>query len=156
MFAGLMLIFILTMAPWDKITTGSSVGKVNGRGIDVRAYEAEVQRAIDARQRQSPDNLGLDDQQAIRNEVWDQFITAELLESEYRQRGVRVSDDEVVDAIRTTPLPDFFRSPEFQTKGQFDPAKYQKWLTSSVASSSCRNWSFSTETSSSGPSCSAP
>jgi hypothetical protein len=25
-FAGLMLIFVLTMAPWDKITTGTTVG----------------------------------------------------------------------------------------------------------------------------------
>jgi peptidyl-prolyl cis-trans isomerase D len=39
----------------------------------------------------------------------------------------------VVDALRTSPLPQFLREPEFQTKGQFDPAKYQKWLTSSVA-----------------------
>jgi peptidyl-prolyl cis-trans isomerase D len=132
-FAGLMLVFVLTMAPWDQITTGSSVGKVNGRGIDVRAYEGEVQRAIEARQRQSSEGLGLDEQQAVRNEVWDQFVTSELLQSEYRERGVRVTDDEVVDAIRTTPLPEFFRLPEFQTKGQFDPAKYQKWLTSSVA-----------------------
>ncbi len=133
MFAGLMLVFILTMAPWDKITTGTSVGEVNGRRIDVRAYEGEVQRAVEARQRQSSENLGLDDQQAVRNEVWDQFVTGELLESEYRRRGVRVNDDEVVDAIRTTPLPEFYRLPEFQSKGQFDPAKYQKWLTSSVA-----------------------
>jgi len=132
-FAVLMLIFILTMAPWDKITSGTTVGKVNGRSIDVRAYEAEVQRAIQARQRESSDNLGLDDQQAIRNEVWDQFVTAELLESQYRDRNVRVSDDEVVEALRTSPLPQFLREPEFQTKGQFDPAKYQKWLTSSVA-----------------------
>ena len=48
-FAVLMLIFILTMAPWDKITTGTTVGKVNGRPIDVRAYETEVQRTTEAR-----------------------------------------------------------------------------------------------------------
>jgi peptidyl-prolyl cis-trans isomerase D len=132
-FAGLMLIFVLTMAPWDKITTGTTVGQINGRRIDVRAYEGEVQRAVEARQRESSQNLGLDEQQAIRNEVWDQFVTAELLESESRHRGVRVSDDEIVDAIRTTPLPEFFRLPEFQTNGKFDLAKYQKWLSSSVA-----------------------
>jgi Parvulin-like peptidyl-prolyl isomerase len=132
-FAVLMLIFILTMAPWDKITTGTTVGKVNGRPIDVRAYETEVQRTTEARQRESSENVGLDDQQAIRNEVWDQFVTAELLQSQYRDRNVQVSDDEVVDALRTSPLPQFLREPEFQTKGQFDLAKYQKWLTSSVA-----------------------
>jgi peptidyl-prolyl cis-trans isomerase D len=132
-FAGLMLIFVLTMAPWDKMTSGTTVGQVNGRRIDVRAYEGEVQRAIEAKQREANENLGLDDQNAVRNAVWDQFVTSELLESEYRHRGVRVSDDEIVEAIRTTPLPEFFRLPEFQTNGKFDGAKYQRWLSSSVA-----------------------
>jgi len=132
-FAGLMLIFVLTMAPWDKISTSTSVGEVNGRRIDVRAYEGQVQQAIQARQRESSENLGLDDQDAVRNEVWDQFVTSELLESEYKNRRVRVGDDEIVEAIRTTPLPEFYRLPEFQTNGKFDVAKYQKWLSSSVA-----------------------
>jgi peptidyl-prolyl cis-trans isomerase D len=132
-FAGLMLIFVLTMAPWDKISTGRTVGEVNGRPIDVRAYEGQVQQAIQARQRESSENMGLDDQDAVRNDVWDQFITSELLESEYKHRRVRVSDDEIVEAIRTTPLPEFYRLPEFQTNGKFDVAKYQKWLNSSVA-----------------------
>jgi peptidyl-prolyl cis-trans isomerase D len=132
-FAGLMLIFVLTMAPWDKITTGTSVGKVNGRAIDARVYQRMVQQATEARQRQSSQSLGLDDYEAIRNDVWDQFVTAELLESEYNRRAIGVTDDEVVDAIRSAPLPDFFRLPEFQTDGKFDLAKYQKWLGSSVA-----------------------
>src|SRR6476661_8622578 len=132
-FAGLMLIFVLTMAPWDKISTGTTIGEVNGRPIDVRAYEGQVQQAIQARQRESSENMGLDDQDAVRNDVWDQFITSELLESEYKHRRVRVTDEEIVEAIRTTPLPEFYRLPEFQTNGKFDVAKYQKWLSSSVA-----------------------
>ena len=33
----------------------------------------------------------------------------------------------------TSPLPEFQKVPEFQTDSQFDLAKYQRWLTSSVA-----------------------
>jgi len=132
-FAVLMLIFVLTMAPWDKISTGTSVGKVNGRPIDARVYQREVQQVTEARQRQASQSLGLDDFESIRNDVWDQFVTNELLESEYQRRGIRVTDDEIVDAIRNSPLPDFFRLPEFQTDGKFDLGKYQKWLGSSVA-----------------------
>lgn len=132
-FAVLMFIFVLQSVDWGKLATGTSIGKVNGRAIDARMYQREVQQATETRQRQSSQSLGLDDYEAIRNDVWDQFVTAQLLESEYRRRGIGVSDDEVVDAIRTTPLPDFFRLPEFQTDGKFDPAKYQKWLGSSVA-----------------------
>ena len=132
-FAVLMLIFVLTMAPWDKISTGTSVGKVNGRPIDARVYQREVQQVTEARQRQASQSLGLDDFESIRNDVWDQFVTNELLESEYQRRGIRVTDEEIVDAIRNSPLPDFFRLPEFQTDGKFDLGKYQKWLGSSVA-----------------------
>src|SRR4029078_7703112 len=97
--------------------------EVNGRRIDVRAYEGQVQQAIQARQRESSENLGLDDQDAVRNEVWDQLVTSELLESEYKTRRVRVGDDEIVEAIRATPLPEFYRLSEVQNNGKIDVAK---------------------------------
>lgn len=132
-FVVLMLMFVLTSVDWGKLTTGTSIGKVNGRPIDARQYQREVQQATEVRQRQAPQSLGLDDYEAIRNDVWDQFVTNELLRSEYSRRGIRISDDEILDAIRTAPLQDFYRLPEFQTDGKFDPAKYQRWLGSSVA-----------------------
>lgn len=132
-FALLMLIFMLTSVDWGNLTSTNRVGSVNGESIDARVYETEVQRLIDARQRQSQASLGLDDYDAIRNEVWNEFVTEGLLRDEYARRSIQVSDDEIVEAIRNNPLPEFYRLPEFQTDSQFDLAKYQKWLGSSVA-----------------------
>ena len=115
------------------LLTQTSVGKINGRSIDARTYQNIVQQSIDARQRQSPGAMGLDDYQQIRDEVWDQIVQNSVLDAEYRRRGISVSEDEVVQAIRTSPLPEFQKVPEFQTDSQFDLAKYQRWLTSSVA-----------------------
>ncbi len=115
------------------LLTQTSVGKVNGRSIDAKTYQTIVQQSIDARQRQSPNAMGLDDYQQVRDEVWDQIVQNNVLDAEYRRRGIQVSDDEVVQAIRTSPLPDFQKIPEFQTDSQFDLGKYQRWLTSSVA-----------------------
>ena len=115
------------------LLTQTSVGKVNGHSIDAKTYQTIVQQSIDARQRQSPSAMGLDDYQQVRDEVWDQIVQSNVLDAEYRRRGIRVSDDEVVQAIRTSPLPDFQKIPEFQTDSQFDLGKYQRWLTSSVA-----------------------
>ena len=56
-----------------------------------------------------------------------------MLEAEYRRRGITVTEDEIVEAMRTSPPPDFQKIPEFQTDSQFDLGKYQRWLTSSVA-----------------------
>ncbi|HEX5386137.1 MAG TPA: peptidylprolyl isomerase [Gemmatimonadales bacterium] len=132
-FAGLMLIFMLTAVDWSKLTTGTSVGSVNGHAIDARVYSRAVQQATEQRQRQTQQSLGIDDDRAIRNDVWEKFITNDLLQSEYARRGIRVTNDEIFDAIRTQPLPEFYELPEFQTDSQFDMAKYQKWLSSSVA-----------------------
>jgi peptidyl-prolyl cis-trans isomerase D len=115
------------------LLTQTAVGKINGRSVDARTYQSIVQQAIDARQRQNPGAMGLEDYQRVRDEVWDQIVQNSVLDAEYRRRGIRVSDDEIVQAIRTSPLNDFRNVPEFQTDSQFDLGKYQRWLTSSVA-----------------------
>ncbi|HEY8259075.1 MAG TPA: peptidyl-prolyl cis-trans isomerase [Gemmatimonadales bacterium] len=115
------------------LLTRTSVGKINGQSIDARTYQSVVQQNIDARQRQSPGALGLEDYQQIRDEVWDQFVQSSVLEEEYRRRGITVTTDEIVQALRNSPPPDFQKIPEFQTDSQFDLAKYQRWLMSSVA-----------------------
>jgi peptidyl-prolyl cis-trans isomerase D len=132
-FALLMFVFVVTSVDWSSLGTSQSVGKVNGRSIDARTYQNIVQQSIDNRQRQSPGAMGLEDYEQVRDEVWDQIVQSSVLDTEYRRRGISVSDDEVVQAIRNSPLADFRNVPEFQTDSQFDLGKYQRWLTSSVA-----------------------
>jgi peptidyl-prolyl cis-trans isomerase D len=115
------------------LLTNTSVGKVNGQAIDARTYQTIVQQSIDARQQQTPGTLGLEDYKQVRDQVWDQIIQNSVLDAEYRRRGIRVSEDEIVQAIRNSPLAEFQNVPEFQTDSQFDLGKYQRWLTSSVA-----------------------
>ena len=115
------------------LLTQTDVGKINGRSIDARTYQTVVQQSIDARQRQSPGALGLEDYQQVRDQVWEQFVQNSVLDAEYQRRGITVSEDEVVEALRNSPPPEFREVPEFQTDSQFDMGKYQRWLTSSVA-----------------------
>jgi peptidyl-prolyl cis-trans isomerase D len=115
------------------LLTKTTVGKVNGRTIDLRTFQSVVQQNMDARQRQAPGGLGLEDMAQIRDEVWEQFVQNSVLDAEYQRRGITVSEDEIVEAMRNSPPPEFQKIPEFQTDSQFDPAKYQRWLTSSVA-----------------------
>ena len=140
----LMAVLALTFFAWLVVdlsgitgTTGlltkTTVGKVNGRNIDARTYQTVVQQNIDARQREAPGALGLEDYEQIRNEVWEQFVQNTVLEAEYHRRGITVTEDEIVEALRTSPPPEFQKIPEFQTDSQFDIAKYHRWLTSSVA-----------------------
>ena len=132
-FALLMLVFVVTSVDWTSLSSNQTIGKVNGQSIDARIYQTIVQQSINARQQQTPGNLGLEDYEQVRDQVWDQIVQNRVLEAEYRRRGITVTDDEVVQAIRNSPLAEFQNVPEFQTDSQFDLAKYQRWLTSSVA-----------------------
>ena len=134
-FGLLMLLFVLQLSGIFDQNSGSafsatSVGKINGQPVDARAYQAAVQQTIDNQQRQTPGRLGLEQTEQIRNDVWGQFVDRAVLESQYRKYGITVSQDEIVAAMRTQPIQDLVRSQEFQTDGQFDLAKYQRWLAS--------------------------
>jgi len=115
------------------LLTKTAVGKVDGRSIDARTYQSVVQQNIDARQREAPSALGLEDYQEIRDQVWEQFVQNTVLDAEYKRRGITVTADEIAETMRNSPPPEFQKIPEFQTDSQFDLAKYQRWLTSSVA-----------------------
>lgn len=137
-FGLLMLIFVLQLSGIFDRNSGSSfsstsVGKINGQAIDARAYQAAVQQTIDNQQRQTPGRIGLEQTEQIRNEVWEQFVDRAVMESQYQKYGITVDQDEIINAMRTQPVQELVRSQEFQTDGQFDLAKYQRWLASAGA-----------------------
>lgn len=131
-FALLMLVFVLTSVDWSGLGTSTTVGKINGQSIDARTYQTFVQQTIQNRQRDLPASLTLEEQNQIEDQVWEQLIENQVLETEYDRRGITVTTEEIVQAIRNSPPAEFQNVPEFQTDSQFDITKYQRWLTSSV------------------------
>jgi peptidyl-prolyl cis-trans isomerase D len=112
--------------------TTTSIGKVNGESVDSRTFQAAVQQAIDARQRQTGASLSLEEVAQVRDQVWDQFVQDFIFRAEYARHGIRATAEEVAEAIKSQPLRELAQNPEFQTDGQFDQSKYQRWLQSSA------------------------
>ncbi len=110
-----------------------AAGSVNEQSLDSRDYELMVQRASEQQQRQNQGTLGADDYARLRDQVWNEWVDQAVLVSEYHRRGLSVGDEELAAAIRSTPLPEITQSETFQTNGQFDMAKYQRWLSSGSA-----------------------
>jgi peptidyl-prolyl cis-trans isomerase D len=108
--------------------------KVNGDIVRAPQFQAAVQAAAEQARRQGAGRLTREDDQQIQNQVADQFIQKLLLEREYRRLGIQVSDDEIRQLARSTPPPQLLRQimedPTFQTNGQFDISKWQRYLTS--------------------------
>lgn len=117
------------------LLTMTSVGKVNGTSVDLRAFQTSVQQATEEHQRQTGGSLGLEEQAQIRDQVWEQTIQGIIFRAEYDRYRISASDEEVAAAIRGSPPQEFFTDPQlaplFQTDGKFDQGKYQAWLSSS-------------------------
>ena len=138
-FAALMLLFMVDLSGitggsggGGSVLTSTTVGKINGLGVETRVYDQAVQDRIRIAQQQTATPLGLDDIESIRDNVWEEFVTSTVLESEYERRGITVSATEVADALINVPPQEFQDTPDFQTDGQFDFQKYQRWLSSAV------------------------
>ena len=134
-FAVLMVIFVITSVDWSQVTGGSktTVGEINGVQIQLRQYQAMVQQETERRQRQAGHVLTAEEVEEARKSVWDELIRQMSLEKEYTARGITVSPDEIADAIQQSPPSELLQQAEFQTDGQFDISKYQRWLRSGAA-----------------------
>ncbi|ASZ10349.1 peptidylprolyl isomerase [Chitinophaga pendula] len=125
--------FLLQDAFFGRNSIGSrstSVGKVNGEALDFAEYQQRIQNAENGARSQMP-NGNIDEQtrQYIREQVWNQFLTEQIMVDEYAKLGLQVTEAEVVDQFNgKNPNPivvQQFTNPE---TGQFDRALMQQAL----------------------------
>ncbi|MEO8334241.1 MAG: peptidylprolyl isomerase [bacterium] len=115
------------------VTPTTAVATVNGKDILYTDWQRRSQQLVQQTQQQSGRSLSQDELRSIENQSFDEMVAEVLLEQEYKKRGIQVSDDELRDYARFAP-PNWVRNaPDLQTDGRFDPAKYQRLLTSAQA-----------------------
>ncbi|MEO5817532.1 MAG: peptidylprolyl isomerase [Gemmatimonadaceae bacterium] len=115
------------------VTPTTAVATVNGKDILYTEWQRRSQQLVQQTQQQSGRSLSQDELRSIENQSFDEMVAEVLLAQEYKKRGIQVSDDELRDYARFAP-PNWIRNaPDLQTDGRFDPAKYQRLLTSAQA-----------------------
>lgn len=119
----------------EAIKTTTAVAEVNGEDILATNWF----RATQQREQQQSQRLGraltLDEQEQVKKAVFDEMVNDVLLRQELARRGLGATDEEVIAAAQSSPPPEIAQSQEFQTEGRFDPAKYQRYLSSPAARS---------------------
>jgi peptidyl-prolyl cis-trans isomerase D len=101
------------------------VGKVNGQRLTYEMFSKSYQQMYQTeRQRNSDRELKEEQLEAIREQVWEQFVQKVLFEAEMSKLKITVSDSEIVYQIKNYPLEQIRNSPGFQTDGRFDWNKY--------------------------------
>ncbi len=108
-----------------KVDPRKAIGVVNGTNLPpdqfMRMVNAELEQSrIDGRE--------ITDQQlnTIREQVWDRMVNEVLISEVLADLNISATNAEILFHLQENP-PAFLTSmPDFQTDGQFDPAKYQQ------------------------------
>lgn len=109
--------------------SSTDVLKVNGRAVSIQEYQTAYQNALEQiRARTSQVPLTREDEQQLQDQVVEQLIQEVLLRQAYRRLGLQATEREIQEAARSNPPPELMQLAQFQTDGQFDPAKWQRFL----------------------------
>ncbi len=115
------------------VTTSTVVATVNGEDIPYMVWANTSASLAQQQEQQQGRGLTLDERAGIDEQAFNQLVNDILLRQEYEKRGIRVTDDEVIQMAKFSPPPQFVQNPEFQVDGQFDMDKYRRFLSSPAA-----------------------
>ncbi len=109
------------------------LGTVNGRPITTEAYNAMFQQIYEQARQGAEGSFTAEQMKELRDRAWEQLVDETLIRAEMERRGIRATDAEILFAARNVPHPQLQTQEIFQTNGQFDLAKYQKFLAGPTA-----------------------
>lgn len=115
------------------VTRGTTVGSVNGQDITYDTWLRTVDDRTKQVQAQRDKPLTLDETRRLQDETFNDIVNNMLLAQEFQRRGITATDDEIRQATLNYPPSEFQRNPEFQTNGQFDLEKWQRFVRSPIA-----------------------
>jgi peptidyl-prolyl cis-trans isomerase D len=115
------------------VTNTTAAASVNGEDILATTWYQATQNLEQDETQRSSQTISLDERQRLMDQAFDQLVSDALLRQEYSRRGITVTDDEILQAARYSPPPQLMQAPDLQTDGQFDAAKYQRFLASPLA-----------------------
>ncbi len=109
--------------------------KVDGTIVRSQPFQQQYQATLEQyRRQQGGGRLTREDERQVQDRVVDQFVQKILLDRAYRRFGITVSDDEIIQAARSSPPPQIMQQvledATFQTNGQFDITKWQRYISS--------------------------
>jgi peptidyl-prolyl cis-trans isomerase D len=110
------------------LETPSVVGSVSGSQISQTDLANATQTALAQYKMQYGNDPTGRDAAMLQEQVWNNLVTERAIEAEAKRLGIKVTDPEVVFAVKNTPPPDVAQNPAFLTNGRFDPAKWGQAL----------------------------
>ncbi|TVR66706.1 MAG: hypothetical protein EA422_01515 [Gemmatimonadales bacterium] len=127
----------LMVFEWGMDASGQSggagdVGRVGSTNVSVIDYQNVYRNLYDQISRAQDEPISTAQNREIEDLAWNEIVNQILIQQELDRRGIRVSDDEIRAAVRTSPPEGLRDDPAFQTEGQFDPERWQQFLASAA------------------------
>jgi peptidyl-prolyl cis-trans isomerase D len=134
-FVPLAILFVMWLAigQVQEILSGGRdvVLKVDGTSIHYQQFQLALQAALEQyRQQGGSAQLSDEEEKQVEDRVVDQLVQEVVLQQAYHRLGITVSDQEVIDAAKSSPPSEVMQLPDFQTNKQFDITKWQRFLAS--------------------------
>lgn len=103
----------------------NELGRVNGQPVLNQEYQNAYQELS---QQLGGTQLTAEQRRQLEDAAWQRVVDQMLLRQAIRDRGIRVTDPEVRQAMLWNPHPSLMENELFQTEGRFDIQKYQSFL----------------------------
>lgn len=114
-----------------------SVGVINGESISAKDFQVALRNAASQLPRDQRDDRG-----RLVRQVWEAMVREVVLKQEMDRLGIRVTDKEVAYYTLKQPPPAVRSIEAFQTDGEFDPIKYEQFLSDRTALQEPTNKNF--------------
>lgn len=104
------------------------LGKVNDREITYQEFSEVLRNVTEMQRQQFGGEIDEQFMGFIREQVWENLVNEILLEEEIRRRGIRVTDDEIVNWVYGENPPQFLTQQFTDEEGNFDRVAYDMAL----------------------------
>lgn len=101
-----------------------SYGHINGEKVTAEMWQGALASAIQQyRQQYNVDPVDRD-LKSVQQRAWRSLVNERLFAQEARRAGIKITDNDVVVGMRSSPPSVLYTIEAFQTDGKFDPMKY--------------------------------
>lgn len=132
---GLLIAFLITIIfEWgmDYLGTRSGraevIGKINGKNISYREFSDVLKTYTDNQKAQSGAELDDNALRQARDQVWQSFVTQQVLDDQIRKFGITVTDQEIIEWVRGDKAPEDLRRNFVDSTGVFRQDLYDQFL----------------------------
>lgn len=104
----------------------NNVGSVNGDDISYQEFVNAVEQQRENQKKQTGKDVDEQNMEQIRDQVWDALVTQKLLAEQIEKFGIKVSDEEIKEAILSENPPDFLKQNFIDSLGNFNRQAYEQ------------------------------